>query len=51
MTANTTAVSKNRLRQNILEYIQSEAKKGRYPTHMELEEKFHTKRIESEAEF
>lgn len=41
MTTNIITKSKSRLREAILRYIQSEARKGRYPTYMEIEEKFH----------
>ena len=42
MTANITAKSKKCLKEEILEYIRTEAAKGHYPTFMEIEEKFRT---------
>jgi len=42
ITPNITAESRRKLRKNLLRYIKSEAKKGLYPTHTELEKKFHT---------
>lgn len=42
MTTNTTTKSKKYLKDEILEYIRSEAAEGHYPTFMEIEEKFRT---------